>query len=380
MKKANRILTISTFTFILFLITAGCSLKKDINLGFSAELTGSRGELGVDLRDGAILAVEEINLAGGIDGRTVKLIIKDDEGTGERALEVDRELFEQNVYAVIGHVTSLITGEAIKQANEREVVLFSPASASSDFSGHKDFFFRNMGDNRLSAFNMAHHMLHNRKVGTTCIIYDKANIAFTGSYVKHFTAEYTRIGGKMAKKLDFLPGEVDYNEMVKEIKAEGCEAVLIIASAVDTALILQHLDQEGLSLAHFAHGWAQTSELLKKGGRAVEGLEIGATFNAESDSPVFLEFKERFNKRFSRSPGFLSVYSYEAVKILCHAIEKTEFDRKRLPEELVEIKEFPGVLGPITINEYGDVIRDSYIVRVEGGEFKFVKAIRTQDD
>lgn len=380
MKGFYRLLTILLFSFALLTISTDCGLKKTVNLGFSAELTGSRGELGVDLRDGAILAVEEINSAGGIDGRTINLIIKDDEGSKERALEVDSELLEQDVYAIIGHVTSLITGEAIKQANEREVVLFSPASASSDFSGHKDFFFRNMGDNRLSSINMARHIFKNRDLKSVCLIYDIANRSFTESYIKHFISEYTAQGGTIVNSFEFLPGKLDFKVLAQDINRIDCEAILILATAVDTALILQHINQADSQVAYFAHGWAHTSELINKGGYSVEGLELGASFNNESDNSNLMTFKKSFENRFSRSPGFLAAYSYEAVKILTLAIEKAEFKREHLPEELAKIKGFPGLLGEITLNEYGDVLRDSYIVRVEDGEFKFVETVKPPVD
>lgn len=374
MRSLYRVI-ILLFSLLLLTLTTGCGLKKTINLGFSAELTGSRGELGVDLRDGAILAVEELNQGGGIDGRSINLIIKDDEGSKERALEVDSELAEQNVYAIIGHVTSLITGEAINLANERELVLFSPSSASSDFSNHNDFFFRNMGDNRLYSYSMAHHIYLNRNIKKATIIYDIANKAFTENYIGLFENVYNRLGGEVVETFAFLPAELDHNELISRVKESKSEALLIIASAVDTALIHQHLEQQEVESPTFAHGWAQTTELITKGGRSVEGLELVATFNDSLESPSLLSFKKSFENRFSRSPGFLSIYSYEAVKILALAIERAEFKRKELPEELVKIKKFPGLLGAISLNEYGDVLRDCYIVRVEDGEFKFLQTV-----
>lgn len=375
--KRSALLRILLPLFIT-LLTGGCILKQPINIGFSAELTGTRGELGVALRDGAMLAVEEINRKGGIKGRPLNLIIKDDEGSPEKTLEVDRELVDEDVYFIIGHVTSTITGIALKQANEKRVVLFSPASASSDFSGKSDYFFRNMGANDLYALSMADHIYSINKIDRVCLIYDIANRGFTESYTSHFSKRYESLGGAVESRLEFRPGEVDYNTLAQRVKELDSRAVLIIASAVDTALILQHLARHSTKLKTFAHGWAHTEELITKGGKAVEGLEIVATFNEKSDSPSFITFKKSFEERFSRAPGFLAVYSYEAVKILALALERADLERERLPEELTKIKDFPGVLGPVTIDRYGDVLRDSYLVKVNNGEFEFIRTISPQ--
>ncbi len=126
---------------VIVLIVVRSLRSRAFLLGFAGELTGRHAGMGVDGRDGAILAVDEINKTGGINGRKIKLIIKDDKGDPEVARRVDVELIKQGVVAIIGHITSGQTAAVLEQINKANVVLISPAASSIQFSGQADFFF-----------------------------------------------------------------------------------------------------------------------------------------------------------------------------------------------------------------------------------------------
>ena len=108
--------------------------KAPILIGVSVDLSGPSSDLGIALRNGAQLAMEEINNSGGINGREIQLVIKDDQGDPNTALQADQDLIDQEVVAIVGHSTSQQTASVLDLINQNDVLLIGPA-ASSFFYG-----------------------------------------------------------------------------------------------------------------------------------------------------------------------------------------------------------------------------------------------------
>lgn len=360
----------------LWAALTGCANRGPVLLGFSGELTGRRGDLGVAARDGAQLAVDEINQQGGINGRPLKLIIKDDQGDPVVAQQVDRELIDTGVVAIIGHITSAQTAATLNQANQAKVVLFSPASASHLFSGQKDYFFRNQPSTELMGKALALYIRNTYHISQLLVIYDTENQAFAEPLWQTVDQEFVKLGGNATQKVPFSSKEADLRELVSRVGASKPEAVLFISSPVDTALLIQYAHQLHLETKVFSSTWAVTSELLEKGGQAIEGLELAAVYDPQNSLPAFQTFTKNFEARYKRKPDFLALYGYEAVLIIAHALGQTGGNAEDLPEALVKIKNLAGPQGEISMNDYGDVNREIYIVRVKGNRFETVTAIQ----
>jgi len=127
---------------IAFFLTNLTPKSDPIRIGFVGGSSGRVADLGISGRDGAILAVEQQNLAGGINGREIRLIIRDDQHNPETAAKVDNELIDEGVLAIIGHMTSDMSMVGVKVANERGVLMLSPTTATDELSGMDDNFFR----------------------------------------------------------------------------------------------------------------------------------------------------------------------------------------------------------------------------------------------
>jgi branched-chain amino acid transport system substrate-binding protein len=154
--------------------------------------------------------------------------------------------------------------------------------------------------------------------------------------------------------------------------------LVFIASAVDTALMVQYIRQSHPEILLFSSTWAQTDELLEKGGRAVEGLEMGAVYHPQHPSPVYQEFVKKFEDRYRRQPALGASHSYETVMVLAQALEQTDGQANGLPQALTAIDNMPGLQGTISINEYGDVKREVYIVKIKNGHFEVIDTIVPQ--
>lgn len=359
----------------ILLALTGCAGRQPILIGFSAELTGKRAELGVAARDGAQLAVDLVNESGGINGRPLELIVRNDQGDPDVARQVDAELVEQGVVAIVGHITSEQTAAVFDYMNQAQVVLLSPTSSSTEFGKQADYFFRVMPSNRLFGEALAVHIYTDHDAHQLLGIYDLDNQSFTETFWHSIQTQFEALGGDAQQAVTFRSGQQDLKEVMAKVKAADPDSVVFIASAVDTALMAQYGRQIGLEADLFSSTWAQTEELLAKGGQAVEGMELSAVYNPQNPNPAFREFVERFETRYKRPPGLSAVYAYESVLVLAHALEQTGGRAAGLADTLTTIRGFEGAQGPISLDEYGDVIRDVYMVMIQGGEFQLIGTI-----
>lgn len=359
----------------LCLLVAGCKSREPILIGFAGELTNRRGQGSLDARDGAQLAVDVLNDQGGIDGRPLKLLVKDDQRDPETARQVDAELIKQGVVAIIGHISSGQTAAVLDLMNDANVVLLSPVSASHQFSGKRDYFFRVVPSSDVLCKALARHIYTRRHIRQLTGLYDLSNQAFTEACWTMLHTEFDALGGNTDQAFTFWHGEADLKALIIDVKRTEPAALVMIASPLDTALLAQYARQQSLTIPLFGSSWAQSQELIEKGGRAVEDLELTVSYHPQNSYPALQPFMEQFEARYRRRPGFGGILGYEAVLVLAYALEQTGGKAADLPDALAGIQNLPGIQGTISLDEYGDARREVYIVQVNDGQFKVIEAI-----
>ncbi len=350
--------------------SGGCTRPSPIKVGFAGELTGKQSDLGVHGRDGALLAVETLNESGGVAGRSLKLLVRDDHGTPEGARAADRELIDAGVVAIIGHMTSAQSMAALPMIEEAGVVLLSPTASTTELSGLDDHFFRVTATTAQQAHLLARHIYQRRGLSRIAAIYDNDNASFTQTLWATFAQVYQDLGGQVSGEARFSSSEEpDFAHLVAKLRADDPQGLLIIASAPDTAYIAQQVRLSDWQVPLFTSAWAHTEALPQNGGRAVEGIELTIGYDANSQSPAFLDFQVRYQARFGLAPTFASVYAYDAMMVLAAALEKTNGKAKGLPQALSETRDFEGLMGAISMDAYGDADRTRFLISIQDEQF-----------
>lgn len=358
------------FLLFAFCLNSGCLNKEPVRIGFVADLTGKQSELGIQERNGVQLAVEKFNAAGGINGSKVELMIRDDSGSAEGARKADEELIKEGVLAIIGHATSAQTTIGLQVTSSSRVILLSPTASSPDLSGKSEYFFRVYPSFLESARSFASYIIEQKEFKKIAVIYDRDNEAYSKTYRNVFIDKYLALGGTLIKELSFSSAaQPDFAPWLEELRRSDAQSLLIIASDVDTALIAQRARLIGWNAPLFTSAWAQTETLLQNGGLAVEGMELEQSYALDSDAPLFVEFKQRYRERFGRTPSFGAAFGYEAAGILLQTLVKTDGKSANLREELLKIRDFPGLMTQFSFAANGDVIRPFYLSTIKGGRF-----------
>jgi branched-chain amino acid transport system substrate-binding protein len=314
--------------------------------------------------------VEEINAAGGVGGRPIKLVVQDDLGTPEGAQTADRELIDAGVVAIIGHATSGQTIAGLAVTNPARVVMLSPTATTPKLSGRDDFFFRILFSLADRAHSLAQHIYQGRNITRLAVIRDADNTAYSKTYQEAFAGGYQLLGGILTADAGFSSkAQPDFTPMVAQLRASNPDGLLIIAADIDTALIAQRTRIMGWQIPLFTSSWAQTETLVNNGGRAVEGLELEIASAVNNQTQDYLDFKTRYQERFGQAPSFGAVAGYEAAKVLASALQKTGGKAESLPQALVGIKNFKGLADAFSFDRYGDVVRPFYLGAIRNGKY-----------
>ncbi len=363
----------------LFFLSS-CVNRQPIRLGYVSIISGLYSEVGIAARDSAQLALDEINAEGGIDDVPLQLITRDDNQIVEGYTQnIIQELLQEGVIAIIQQNSSSETAEILPFMNQNKVVLIGTAATSSDFSGKKDYFFRVVPDNQVLGIAFADYLHKTYAFPGYSVLINTLNPAFSDPFLKAVEKRLQEFGEKIDTTISFDSNTDNLRLIGQQAAAGDPKGVIIMAGSVETAKLAQYMRQQGSQAQFFSTIWAHTATLIEKGGRAVQGMVLITNVTTMHDNPTYQNFAGAFYKRYHRQPGLDTLHAYEAVKILALALKQTHGKAEGLPEALTAIHDFPGVLGNISFDAYGDVKRDVYIIKVDGDHFTTVQVIPPKD-
>jgi len=368
-----RTLWIFALISLLSMISA-CGNSDPILIGFSGQLTGKVSDIGVFGRNGCLLAIEVINASGGIDGRPLKLISKDDLNTPEGAIKADKELVDAGVVAIVGHMTSSQTLAVMPLINESSTVLISPTTSTPQLSGMMDSFFRVMVENTVHGMELADYTRSALDINSVVTIANIDNKSYSLTFTKSFSDKFISIGGNILESLTYSSrDDSGWDPMVDAIINLNPDAVLLACPAEDAIPLVQRIRSAGLSTRIISGAWAYTDRLLEWGGQSVEGMIFVINYAADNPNPAFVKFRERYKNRFGAPPNFAATFGYEAVQALAEGLRKTDGNAKGLHEAMAPSDLIKGTIGDFKLDKFGDVKRNVFIGTVQEGVFRTIE-------
>ncbi|MEQ9327707.1 MAG: ABC transporter substrate-binding protein [Rhodospirillales bacterium] len=354
----------------ILLSLAGCFEEEPVRIGMIAGLTGRSADIGEASRNAVQLAVTEINNAGGIDGRTVEMFVRDDANNPEAGAAAVRELHGLKVDAIIGPNVSSIAEGMLPVIDELKVLTLSPTVSSVVFAGRDDNFFRINWTTSDNALFYARRMI-DRGFSRSAIAADANNRVFSESWVKEFAGEFTKLGGTVAttEYYDASQQPQGYSATAKSLIESKPEAILLVSNSVDTAQLAQQIRKYDDTLPMMAAEWAASERLLQLGGRAIEGMELVQSYDRFDRSDRYRKFHDSYMEAFGREPGYSSIAAYDAATILFAAMAKQP-DFSKLGQALIDIGPIEGLQQPLVFDRFGDGQRRAFFVVVRNGAFE----------
>jgi len=364
MKFFSKNLLLSILVVTIFV---GCNNNKDedIKIGFVAGLSGKYSSLGIAVRDGFLLAFEEIDYK--IDGKKVTIFDKDDKQDKNEAKKAIEFFIKNNIKLIVGNTTSSMTQVSLPLIkNYKDSLMISATASSSYFSKKDDNFLRVQVDNSPKRYNsLAQYLLQSEYKNILCI-YDSKNKTYADDYTINLENVFVQQGGnKYSAKIDI---NQPYEDILKKAKETKKDLILIVANSVDTANMIQYLRINNEKSKILGTGWAKTNDFITNGGEYVEGVLFSEGYDDGSKHKDYLDFVTKFKKRYSKKPSVFSTQGYELGKILIKNLKKSS-DIALLKGNILKEKRYKGLQGDIVFDKYGDVMRSFFMMEVKNKKF-----------
>jgi branched-chain amino acid transport system substrate-binding protein len=367
-----------TAFLIIFALFASCNNKKgnEILVGEYGSMTGSEATFGQSTHKGIQMAIDEINAAGGIKGKTIKLISLDDQGKAEEANSVVTRLITQNnVVAVLGEVASSRSLSAAPIAQQYKVPMITPSSTNPKVTEVGDFIFRVCFIDPFQGEVMAKFAIEHLKITKVAILRDVKSDYSVG-LANFFIEKIKKLGGEIVADSSYQGGDMDFKAQLTEIKGKKPEAIFIPGYYTEVGLIARQAREIGLKVPLLGgDGW-DSSKLYEIGQDAINGNYFSNHYTSESSDPVVQEFIKKFQAKWKETPDGLAAMGYDAAKVLIAAMQKApEPTPQAIRDEIAKTKDFQGVTGKITINEQRNAVKSAVVVKVDGTNNRYVTTI-----
>lgn len=357
------------FPVLLFsLALAACGPTEPIRIGFIGGLTDRNSDNGQAGQNAVILAVEQFNRAGGLDGRMIEIVSRDDAQNKVTATRSANELVDAKVEAVIGPFTSSMAEVIVPITGKAGILEVSPTITSMAFYGKDDNLLRINRTTRDNARDYATVMTQ-RGHRQIAIAFDIRNRNFTESWLNEFRGAATDAGAAVVVAVPYESGpSTNFEQVVKDMLASSPDSLFFISGALDVARLAQQARKQAPSLPIGASEWAATEQLVELGGDVVEGLLIVQNYDHEDQSPRFKEFSEAYFKRFQRNPGYSSVSAYDAATVVLEAL-KTRRAGQSLKQAALAHGPYNGLQQQIVFDANGDTPRKVFFTEIRGGRY-----------
>lgn len=367
--------TLLSFCFMMLILVTGCNNNPNpIKVGVIGTMSGINSDLSVSGRRGVEVAVEEINKSGGVNGRPLELVIKDDKNDTKVAEEKFKEFLKEKISVVIGPYTSGMIVNSMNYLKYKDILILGPTISADSLSEKNDNFIRFIASTKEQA-QVLNEVAVKNSHKNFAIVYDTQNMGFNESLCNNFKNILASNGGQVILTKTFSSNSnVNFLYIAESIKSSKADAVFIIANSANNAEINQQLKKIDCNIQVYSPLWSNTIDLLKKGGTSVNGMYIVGGIDIDDKSSEFLKFKNTFVEKYGESPTFSSVYSYEATKALSSAMKEISIlTPNAIKNSIIKIKKYKGLQGEYDIDIYGDNTRKYMVLRIENGKFRKVE-------
>ena len=350
---------------------------ETIKVGEFACLTGKDATFGQSQHKGILLALEELNAAGGVLGRKLEVISEDNQSkSGESATVAKKLLSRDKVVAILGEVTSGRTLEVAPLAQAAKIPLIASGATNPAVTQKGNYVFRVCFIDDFQGTVMAKFALSDLKAKKIATL-TSVSSAYSVGLAKYFKETFLAGGGTVVAEQKFSEGDKDFRAQLTAIKAANVDAIFVPGYYTEAALIARQARSLGLTQPLFGgDGW-ESEKLLEIGGEALNGSYYSTHFTPENKEPAVAIFVKKFKARWQEeTPDAYAALGYDALYILVDAIKRSGVtEGPKLRDAIAATKDFAGASGITTLDKDRNASKPATIIAVKGGKLQFHKTV-----
>jgi branched-chain amino acid transport system substrate-binding protein len=350
----------------------------DILIGYYGDLSGRTSNFGQSTRNGALMVVDEINKAGGINGRRIRMIVEDDQGRPEQAATVVTKFISQDrVHALLGEATSGNTLAAAPKAQAAHIPMITPAATADNVTQVGDYIFRVCFTDSFQGEAMAKFAAHTLKAKRAAIMLD-FNSPYSRGLTQVFTENFTKLGGQIITEQSYTQGDRDYKGQLTTIRAVNPDAIFIPGYYGEVGVIAKQAKELEIKAPLLGtDGW-DAPQLFQLGGDALNGSYMSNHYSVDDPAPAIQNFIAAYKARYNGAvPDALAALGYDAMNVLADSIRRAgTTDGPKLRDAIAHTTNFAGVTGVITINDQRNAIKPIVVLKLENGKYIYQETIQ----
>lgn len=388
MKVSKKILALALAGFMTVPFLAGCSSDggsqnggdnsadggEDVSsasvfkIGGIGPLTGDAASYGISVKQGAQVAVDEINAAGGIDGMKLELLFEDDECNEEKSVSAYNKLMDSGINVVLGAVTSGCSIAVSEESAGDGILQITPSGSAMDCTKQPNSF-RICFTDPLQGKLMAQY-ISEQGLKSPAIIYDVASDYSKGIH-DAFVEEAGQLGMTIAADESFTGGDVDFKTQLTKIKSSGADCLFLPIYYTEVGYISEQAATVGVSLPYFGcDGWDGVINQLGGNTANIEGATFLTPFVANSSNPKVTAFVEAYNKAYNSTPDQFAADAYDGVYVIKALIETTggDISNEALIGAMTKIT-VDGATGSMSFTADGEPNKSAMVAVIQNGEY-----------
>jgi branched-chain amino acid transport system substrate-binding protein len=370
----NRIRRTLTFVAAGALLALGPGLaqaQNTIKLALLQELSGAGATAGTNAKNGAMLAIREINEAGGILGKKIEATVADTQSNPGVAKGLATKAVDDDVFAVIGPTFSGSIMVSMAETRRAEIPNFTGGEAAAITQQGNPYIFRTSFTQTTAMPKVARYIASNLKAKSVAVIF--VNNDFGKGGRDSFAKAAEAAGLKVVADISTESGQVDFSAPVLKAKQSNADVVFVYTNEEESARALRELRKQGVSKPLVGETTLTGQKVIELAGDAANGAVAHVGLTVDAPNPLMLKFKAKFYEEYKYISDHNGIKGYTAIYMLKAGIEKVgKLDRVAVAKALhgmhISAAKVPGVLMDVSIDGNGDLDRESFIVEVKDGK------------
>ena len=352
----------------------GTEIGKTLKIGFNFEETGDVASYGTAEQKAAKLAVDEINKAGGVDGKQIEITDKDNKSELSEASTVSTNLVTQaKVNTIIGPATSGGTGAAITNAAKASVPLITPSGTQDDLTKGQDYLFRTTFIDSFQGKILSKYVTDNLKAKKVVLYYDNSS-DYAKGIAKAFQEEYK---GEIVATETFASKDTDFQAALTKFKGKDFDALVVPGYYTEAGKIVNQARGMGIDKPIVGGDGFNSEEFISQATPAaatnvyyVSGYSTSGDMTAKAK-----KFLEAYKAKYNEEPSMFSALAYDSVYMVAEASKgaKNSVDIK---ENLAKLKDFEGVTGSITMDKNHNPVKSALMIGLKDGKVDTVETVK----
>ncbi len=362
---------------------------SEIRIGFLAPIYDHPEQvLGNRMLNGAKLAIDEANAAGGYCGKPFRLVIHNDydnwQNSSAAAAGVSRDaaiwgaasndavkmIYDDNVWAMFGSISSESTHIALRLTLKGETPLVNSASTDPTIPETIiPWYFTNIQDDRVQGYTLARHIY--TELGLKRVALLRVNNRYGRFGVIKFRDASRRLGHPVVIEQKFMPGDTDFRRQLAVIQDSRADAIVLWTDIGPAAEILKEMQELGMKQRVFGSHRTIGDELIKLAGPAAEGFEAVYPYDPSQRTQKWLDFNRQFDAQYHEKPDHFAALAYDAMQVLLQSICRAGLNRGRIRDALTGTEKYDGVTGEMVFDPNCKNISPMFLASVHQGTITY---------